>query len=351
NVPADLRDATPPVITPTITGTLGNDGWYTSDVTVTWTVTDEESAVTIEEGCEAATITADTDGVTLTCTATSAGGTASETVTIKRDATPPAIALAGRSPAANAAGWNNGDVTLTWTCTDEGSGPLSGTVSETVTGEGANLSVTGTCEDRAGNTASDTQGGINIDRTPPTLDPVVMPTPVLLNGAASASPNAADALSGVESASCESVETGSVGPHTVRCTATDRAGNTATAEAGYLVTYAFEGFFAPVSNDAPNTVKAGQNVPLKWRLLDANGTPVTNLGGVRVTVTDLACSLGATADLAEESAPGNSGLQNKGKGEYHFNWKTPKEYAKSCKMLELDLGEGMMRTAVFHFEK
>ena len=68
-------------------------------------------------------------------------------------------------------------------------------------------------------------------------------------------------------------------------------------------------------------------------------------------MTDLACSLGATADLAEESAPGNSGLQNKGKGEYHFNWKTPKEYAKSCKMLELDLGEGMMRTAVFHFEK
>src|SRR5690606_41978344 len=63
-----------------------------------------------------------------------------------------------------------------------------------------------------------------------TLDPTVTPTPVLLNGAASASPNAADALSGVESASCESVETGSVGPHTVRCTATDRAGNTATAE-------------------------------------------------------------------------------------------------------------------------
>lgn len=125
----------------------------------------------------------------------------------------------------------------------------------------------------------------------------------------------------------------------------------ATLEASYQVTYAFEGFFAPVSNDMPNKVKAGQTVPLKWRLVDANGAPVTNLSSVRVTVTDLACSLGATADLTEESAPGNSGLQNKGNGEYQFNWKTPKEYANSCKTLHLDLGEGITRTAVFHFEK
>jgi len=29
-----LYHATPPVITPTITGTLGDNGWYTNDVTI-----------------------------------------------------------------------------------------------------------------------------------------------------------------------------------------------------------------------------------------------------------------------------------------------------------------------------
>ena len=275
DVPSHLAslDVTPPVIVPTITGARGQNGWYTSDVTVSWSVTDEEFNIIDRQGCETTTITSDTDEIILTCSATSIGGTASETVSIKRDA------------------------------------------------------------------------------TAPTLDPTVSPTPVLLNGTATATPNAADALSGLESASCEDVRTGAVGQYTVTCTATDKAGNTATIEASYHVTYAFEGFFAPVSNDMPNKVKAGQTVPLKWRLLDANGASITNLSGVRVTVLDLDCSLGATADLTDESAPGNSGLQNKGNGEYQLNWKTPREYAKSCKMLHLDLGEGITRTAVFHFEK
>ena len=33
-------DDTPPVITPSISGTLGSNGWYTSDVTVSWSVND-----------------------------------------------------------------------------------------------------------------------------------------------------------------------------------------------------------------------------------------------------------------------------------------------------------------------
>jgi CSLREA domain-containing protein len=88
-------DTTPPVITPQVAGTLGLNGWYTSDVTVSWTVVDDESAVSETEGCEATVITTDTAGTTLTCVATSAGGTAEQSVTIKRDATAPVIAAAG----------------------------------------------------------------------------------------------------------------------------------------------------------------------------------------------------------------------------------------------------------------
>ena len=84
-------DSTPPVITANVSGTLGNNGWYVSDVDVSWTVTDPESAVTPSFGCDPVTIDSDTAGQTLTCEATSSGGTSSQSVTIKRDATPPVL--------------------------------------------------------------------------------------------------------------------------------------------------------------------------------------------------------------------------------------------------------------------
>src|SRR5207302_1529286 len=73
------------------------------------------------------------------------------------DTTPPAIAFVGRTPP-NAAGWSNGDVNLTWSCSDALSGTPAATT-RTVSAEGANQSVTGTCTDAAGNTASNTQTG------------------------------------------------------------------------------------------------------------------------------------------------------------------------------------------------
>ena len=84
-------DTTPPVITPVVRGTAGEGGWYTSDVTVSWTVADPESPIQATSGCEAGAVAADTGGVTFTCTATSGGGTASRSVTVKRDATPPTV--------------------------------------------------------------------------------------------------------------------------------------------------------------------------------------------------------------------------------------------------------------------
>lgn len=91
-------DSTPPVIVPTVDGRLAPNGTYTSDVTVTWQVTDPESAVTSRTGCDTARVTADTTGTTFTCTATSSGGTASRSVTIARDATPPVIGTVRVTP-------------------------------------------------------------------------------------------------------------------------------------------------------------------------------------------------------------------------------------------------------------
>src|SRR6185503_7124478 len=38
-----ITDTTAPVITPTVTGTSGSNGWYTSNVSVSWAVSDPES--------------------------------------------------------------------------------------------------------------------------------------------------------------------------------------------------------------------------------------------------------------------------------------------------------------------
>lgn len=87
----------PPSVTPSVLGTPGNAGWYTSDVTVTWAIDGNGAAITSSAGCADALVTADTPGITFTCTAVSAAGTTSESVTIRRDATGPSITFAGNA--------------------------------------------------------------------------------------------------------------------------------------------------------------------------------------------------------------------------------------------------------------
>jgi hypothetical protein len=85
-------DSTPPVIVAQALPVApdGANGWYRSSPTVSFSVTDPESAVTSTTGCEATTVA--TDGATtVTCSATSAGGTATSSTTIWLDATPPVI--------------------------------------------------------------------------------------------------------------------------------------------------------------------------------------------------------------------------------------------------------------------
>ncbi len=89
-------DTTPPVVTPVVTGTMGDNAWYTSDVSVSWNVSDAESDIT-SAPCETSTVSSDTDGMTTTCSATSEGGTSTGSVSFKRDATNPVVAFSGNS--------------------------------------------------------------------------------------------------------------------------------------------------------------------------------------------------------------------------------------------------------------
>lgn len=85
-------DTTPPAISYTIDGTLGDNGWYTSDVHLVWKVLEPDSPSTLTyAGCDDQTITADQAETAYACVASSAGGTSSAAVAIKRDGTPPLV--------------------------------------------------------------------------------------------------------------------------------------------------------------------------------------------------------------------------------------------------------------------
>ena len=164
---------------------------------------------------------------TVDCSAQDAAGNkASGSFIIKVvDTTSPTITFVSRTPA-NAFGWNNGNVTVNWSCSDL-VGVVSASVSETVSTEGANQSATGTCEDTSGNTASDTQTGINIDKTKPSASASRTPAANAFgwnNSDVTVSFSGTDALSGIDF--CSAAQTfGEGAGQSASGTCTDKAGN------------------------------------------------------------------------------------------------------------------------------
>lgn len=143
-------DHTAPVVTPTVNGTLGNNGWYRSNVSVSWAVTDTESPITARTGCDPSTLSVDSAGTAYTCTATSVGGQGSGSVTVKRDATPPTITC-GAAPTFELGQTS----TVSAVVTDSLSGPPTATISRLVpTTTAGTFSAVLTAADRAGNTRS-----------------------------------------------------------------------------------------------------------------------------------------------------------------------------------------------------
>jgi len=231
-------DTTPPVILPTVTPTPNAGGWNILPPTVTWAVDDAESAIASSAGCGATTVTQDTSGVTLTCSAVNGVGlSASASVTVKLDTAAPAI-TSERSPAANANGWYRTNVTVDFTCTDALSGVAVHPADSTLTSEGANQSVTASCRDVAGNVRETTESGINIDKTAPSVTATPSRTSDLngwYNHAFDITWSAVDTLSGV--ASCRPPLTHG-GPDTgtgqVAGACEDQAGNRSEAAFGFM---------------------------------------------------------------------------------------------------------------------
>ena len=424
-----IIDPSAPVITKTVTGDQGNNGWYTSDVDVDWTVSDPQSPNSLQtNGCADFSVTSDQAEQTYTCEATSAGGTSSDSVTIKRDATAPTVTAtadsdpngngwykdpftvsfsgtdatsdnvtcddavnhssgdtqsgsitgsctdeAGNSGSAtfnfkydataptisgdwapkNSFGWNNGDVTVHYTCSDATSQVASCQPDQTVSGEGAGQSRSGSATDNAGNTASTTVNNINIDLTDPLVSLVGGPANngSYYFGSVPSAPtcNASDALSGLDGACSVNGYSNAVGSHTVKAEAKDKAANTASESHAYTVLgWTLDGFKSPVDMGIPNDAKGGSTVPLKFEVF-AGPTELTSTSVVDYFTQKISCASGQ-GDAIEQYSTGNTELRyDTTSGQFIFNWKTPKAPG-SCYRVTLQADDGSKIYADFRLK-
>lgn len=235
------NDTTPPVVSDTVTGPMGNFGWHTGNVGVSWLVTDGESAITSTTGCATSSITADTLGTSFACSATSLGGTTADSVEIKRDATPPVLSVPTAPIVVEATDPSGARAEFATTASDATSG-LATTVCSPASGSAFAVgatSVTCTATDIAGNS---TNGSFTV-RVEDTIAPdftvsdrsgeATGPSGLKL---AFDAPTTTDAADGPGTATCTpaSETTFALGDTTVTCTATDAAGNTRSR--GFTVT-------------------------------------------------------------------------------------------------------------------
>jgi hypothetical protein len=144
-------------------------GWFRSNVAIHWTVLPSDAART---GCQDKTYTTDTPGTNEYCSASDNAAVTTVQLKIRRDATPPVVTGGFPARAADANGWYNHAVLLSFRGTDRTSGVAACT--STVYGgpDSASASVAGRCTDKAGNTSSPLGYRLKYDATGPEVGSV-----------------------------------------------------------------------------------------------------------------------------------------------------------------------------------
>jgi hypothetical protein len=350
-------DKTGPIASASASPAPNGNGWNNTDVTVSFSGDDgtgsgidfcSDDVVLSDEGADQSASGTCTDMAGNVSNLATASG-------INIDKTAP-TASASASPAANANGWNNTDVTVSFSG-DDGTGSGIDFCSDDVvlSDEGADQSASGTCTDMAGNVSNlATASGINIDKTAPTVSLVGGPADggSYYFGFVPAAPtcSASDALSGLDGSCSVSGYSAAVGTHTVTASAKDKAGNTASDSHEYeVLAWTLNGFFQPV--DMPpvlNTVKGGSTVPLKFEIF-AGDLELTDTSDVKgFTATAIACpTTGYIADPIEVLATGRTSLRyDPIAGQFVYNWQTPKTPG-SCYSVTMTTLDDSTLTAYF----
>jgi hypothetical protein len=217
--------------------------------------------------------------------------------------TPPTI-TAALSPVPNANGWNNTNVTVTFTCTP-GSNPIQSCPSPVVvTSEAANQVISGTVTDTAGLTAT-TSAAVSLDKTLPSITASVSPapnangwntTPVTVNFTCT------DNLSGIATCPTSQQVTSPGANQVVTGSATDRAGNTASTSATVNISTTLPTITATVSTPPNANGWNNTSVTVSFQCsgsanpLQCSGPQVVNREGASQAIT------GTVTDAAGQTA-------------------------------------------------
>ncbi len=286
---ARIPDATAPTITASISPAPNASGWIdAASATVSFTCADAGSGLD-PSACPAPFKVTSEGTSTVTGTVIDQAGNATSTnVTVQLDRTAPTI-TATVSPAAGAAGWSTASSeTVTFACTDAGSGlalgACPGPVSVTAAGS---TPVHGSVTDIAGNTASTTVS-VRIDRTAPTISATVAPPPNSSGWSkgttATVTFTCSDGLSGIAAGACPAPATvPAQGVSVVSGTVLDGAGNRSTVSVtvrldGAAPTVAFAGTqpaYTCATSDALSGVAA--SATLASSTVRVNGLPTTTV--------------------------------------------------------------------------
>ncbi len=232
-------DSVSPSASQSVAGTVGLAGWYVGPVQLTLSASDATSGVwstTLDGVAYGGPKIYSAQGANPFSyfTRDIAGNLSSlQSGTIRIDSVSPTI-TGSRAPSANANGWNNADVTVTFTCADTTSGVAACTPSQTITVEGANQSQSGTATDTAGNSASVAVSSISIDKTAPSISAYLSAAANAdgwHNGDVTVTFTCSDSLSGVQSCASPVTLSSEGAAQSVSGSAVDRAGNSASASA------------------------------------------------------------------------------------------------------------------------
>jgi hypothetical protein len=151
-------------------GTTGTNGWYVSDVWVDWSYTNVSEPQT--QFCNPVHFVNDTAGQTATCVATDQTGSTTRTTTpIKIDRIAPSTGVDPDRPP-DAGGTYNHTLTLNWRASDAISGVESCSTTTYSGPDATNITLTGTCRDRAGNVSAPVPFVFSYDATPPVVSKV-----------------------------------------------------------------------------------------------------------------------------------------------------------------------------------
>ncbi|MFH1725297.1 MAG: PKD domain-containing protein [Elusimicrobiota bacterium] len=148
-------------------------GWNKTDVAFAFTTSDNLSGVASTSIESPLILSVEGGAVSGEVTVTDAAGNpaAFASPAVKIDKTAPTLAFAEQSPAANGAGWNNTDVSFTFTIADALSGVASTSVESPLVMSAEGEGVTGevTVTDAADNTGVFASPAVSIDKTPPQI--------------------------------------------------------------------------------------------------------------------------------------------------------------------------------------